>query len=78
MNMTGDGLNLCFGRHSGYGGYGCWTRGARQILVAENTMPSQGVETWIRLEDESISGRIMLNSTFGSDKYPSVPTTYTC
>jgi len=53
----------------------------------------KSVETYIRLEDESISGRVMLNGTYGmffvvasgllltwnqgKDKYPKVPLTYT-
>eukprot|EP01102_Stenamoeba_stenopodia_P020743 TRINITY_DN8201_c0_g1_i1.p1 TRINITY_DN8201_c0_g1~~TRINITY_DN8201_c0_g1_i1.p1 ORF type:complete len:384 (+),score=63.09 TRINITY_DN8201_c0_g1_i1:36-1154(+) len=45
-----DGVQLCFGRHSGYGGYGTWERGARVMLLTE--LPSQqlGIETWIRFE----------------------------
>ncbi|PYI10931.1 Metallo-dependent phosphatase [Aspergillus sclerotiicarbonarius CBS 121057] len=76
MNLTGNGLNLCFGRHSGYGGYGSWTRGARQILLNENTLDKQ-VWTWVRLEDGSVSGSVSLNATYGEDSYPAVPTTYT-
>ena len=53
----------------------------------------KSVETYIRLEDESISGRVMLNGTYGmsfvvtlrllltwnsgKDKYLKVPLTYT-
>ncbi|PSS03738.1 Metallo-dependent phosphatase-like protein [Coniella lustricola] len=32
---TTTSLNLCFGQHSGYGGYGSWIRGARQILISK-------------------------------------------
>ncbi|CBX97919.1 hypothetical protein IAQ61_000902 [Plenodomus lingam] len=66
---NGNGLNLCFNRHSGYGGYTDWTRGARQIMVKEDKLGKNEVETWIRLEDGNISGRVMLNSTFGTDRY---------
>ncbi|RAK95319.1 metallophosphoesterase family protein [Aspergillus ibericus CBS 121593] len=76
MNLTGNGLNLCFGRHSGYGGYGSWTRGARQILLDEKTLEKQ-LATWVRLEDGSLSGSVTLNATYGEDSYPAVPTTYT-
>ncbi|OGM49753.1 hypothetical protein ABOM_001829 [Aspergillus bombycis] len=76
MNLTGNGLNLCFGRHSGYGGYGSWTRGSRQILLDETTLEKQ-ILTWVRLEDGSVSGKVNLNSTYGEDWYPSVTTTYT-
>lgn len=30
MTLTGNGLDMCFGRHSGYGGYGTWTRASRR------------------------------------------------
>ncbi|KAL1967225.1 hypothetical protein VTN77DRAFT_3516 [Rasamsonia byssochlamydoides] len=76
MNLTGNGLFLCFGRHSGYGGYGTWTRGARQILLDERTLGSQ-TKTWIRLEDGTISGSVTLNATYGQDYYPAVADTST-
>ncbi|OJJ94812.1 hypothetical protein ASPACDRAFT_55609 [Aspergillus aculeatus ATCC 16872] len=76
MNLTGNGLNLCFGRHTGYGGYGSWTRGSRQILLNETTLGTE-IATWIRLEDGSVSGQVSLNSTYGEDRYPAVATTYT-
>lgn len=76
MNLTGNGLNMCFGRHSGYGGYGSWTRGARQILLDERTLSTQ-LSTWVRLEDGSVSGSVSLNATYGEDAYAAVPTTYT-
>ena len=76
MNLTGNGINLCFGRHSGYGGYGTWTRGSRQILLSEETL-GNSLETWIRLEDGSISGKVTLNSTYGIDQYPAVNDTFT-
>ncbi|KAF2417673.1 Metallo-dependent phosphatase [Tothia fuscella] len=71
MNISGPGLSVCFGRHTGYGGYGTWTRGSRQILLREDTIFEE-VETWIRLENEKISGRVMLNETYGQDRYPAV------
>jgi len=43
-----DGIQLCFGRHSGYGGYGDWERGARVIELTENPW---SLRTWIRFED---------------------------
>lgn len=73
---TGNGVNLCFGRHTGYGGYSDWTRGARQIVVHEDLLNGKReVETWIRLEDGKISGHVVLNDTFGTDKYPAVEKT---
>lgn len=67
-NVTGNGLALCFGQHSGYGGYGNWIRGSRQVLLREG----KDVETWIRMEDGTESGRVVLNSTYGVDQYPVV------
>ncbi|KAF2628876.1 Metallo-dependent phosphatase [Macroventuria anomochaeta] len=69
---NGNGLNLCFNRHSGYGGYSEWTRGGRQIVVEEDKLGENVLETYIRLEDGSVSGRVTLNSTYGTDRYPPV------
>jgi Calcineurin-like phosphoesterase len=69
--IEGKGSFHCFGRHSGYGGYGNWARGSRQILLDEELLGRE-VETWIRLEDGSVSGRVRLNRTFGVDEYPVV------
>jgi hypothetical protein len=69
---NGKGLDICFNRHSGYGGYSDWTRGARQIVVGENMLGKKQLETWIRLEDGNVSGRVTLNSTYGKTLYPEV------
>jgi hypothetical protein len=63
---------FCFGRHTGYGGYGHWSRGSRQVFFDRSTfsMENPSLETWIRLEDNSISGHVFLNSTYGVDFYP--------
>lgn len=66
MNLTGDGLSMCYGRRTGYGGYGDWARGSRQILLQEN-VPEVPVETWIRLEDGTDNGRMSFNSTYSQD-----------
>ncbi|TKA25886.1 hypothetical protein B0A50_05641 [Salinomyces thailandicus] len=66
--VAGNGLNLCFGQHSGYGGYGTWTRGSRQVLLTEGLL--EQVETWIRLETGGVVGRVTLNETYGVDRYP--------
>ena len=68
MTVAGNGTFACFGRHTGYGGYGTWTRGSRQILLHENTLHEE-IATWVRLEDRTISGAVMLNQTYGSDTY---------
>lgn len=68
MDLEGNGLVMCFGRRTGYGGYGDWARGGRQILLHEN-VSERPIETWIRLEDGTVHGRVTLNSTFGRDQY---------
>ncbi|KAI5247519.1 Metallo-dependent phosphatase [Aureobasidium subglaciale] len=69
MNLTGNGLDLCFDRRSGYGGYGSWTRGSRQVVLQKG---KEEVETWVRLEDGNVSGKVTLNGTYGQDSYPAV------
>lgn len=59
---------MCFGRRTGYGGYGNWPRGGRQVLLHHN-VSERPVETWIRLEDGTANGRVTLNSSFGRDLY---------
>ena len=48
-------LHLCYGRHTGYGGYGDWARGARILeLDANATAPGGvGVRSYVRMEDGS-------------------------
>lgn len=79
MTLVGNGVDLCFSRHTGYGGYGSWTRGSRQVKVSlgEDSEDTVGIETWTRLEDGSVTGQVTLNATFGEDEYPEVPLTYT-
>ncbi|KAH6642834.1 Metallo-dependent phosphatase-like protein [Boeremia exigua] len=69
---NGNGLNFCFNRHTGYGGYSEWTRGGRQITIDETKLGENVLDTWIRLEDGSVSGRVTLNATYGTDVYPVV------
>ena len=69
--VAGKGSFHCFGRHTGYGGYGSWTRGARQVLVTEELLADE-ILTWIRLEDGTVSGSVSLNRTYGFDEYPAV------
>lgn len=59
---------MCYGRHTGYGGYSDVTRGGRQIFLDLATMNDE-VKTWIRLEDGRISAPVTLNATYGQDKY---------
>lgn len=77
MTVAGNGLNVCFGQHSGYGGYGTWTRGARQVLVTQSKLKDLEVDTWIRLETGEAVGSVSLNATYGEDWYPATPNTHT-
>lgn len=48
-------------------------RGGRHIVVYEDALGGDNaVETWNRLEDGEVSGRVMLNLTYGTDNYASV------
>lgn len=65
-------LHLCFGRHSGYGGYGGWDRGSR---VYELTLQPQGLKeewgsgsesmehmqwkSWVRMESGDIVDQVI-------------------
>ncbi|KAJ5698707.1 hypothetical protein N7462_000712 [Penicillium macrosclerotiorum] len=73
MSVKGNGINLCFGQHTGYGGYGSWIRGSRQVLVTESKLQQHEVDTWIRLESGGVVGSVSLNATYGEDSYPSTP-----
>ncbi len=85
------GIHICFGQHSGYGGYGRWTRGARMVRVTEaglaraaavppgSPLRRAAVDTWVRLETGDAVGAVTLNTTYGSahDVYPATPNTHT-
>lgn len=45
------GLTICYGRHTGYGGYGRWPRGSRMVVLKKDSM---SVETYVRMENGSI------------------------
>jgi hypothetical protein len=77
MDLEGNGIHLCYGQRSGYGGYGDWIRGAREIVVTEEMLEKLEVETYIRLETGDVVGQVMLNSTFNDDWYPATPNTMT-
>jgi len=77
MVVAGNGLNLCFGQHSGYGGYGNWIRGARQVKVSLEKLKKLEVDTWVRLESADVVGNVTLNATYGTDYYPATPNTKT-
>jgi len=77
MTVAGNGVNLCFGQHSGYGGYGNWERGARQVLISKSQLSAFEADTWIRLESGNVVGGVSLNATYGSDWYPETNNTKT-
>ncbi len=73
-------LTILQGQHSGYGGYGNWTRGSRQVLIHENTLQDLNhleLDTWIRLETQDVVGAVTLNATYGQDHYPATKDTRT-
>lgn len=67
-------VNLCFGQHTGYGGYGSWIRGSRQIVISEEEVLDEEfsltLRTHIRLENGEVVGQVTLNETYGEDVYP--------
>lgn len=70
-------VTLCFGQHTGYGGYGNWERGSRQIAVSGDGRGGLEVQTWIRLESGNVVGKVSLNETYGRDRYPATDDTMT-
>ncbi|KAJ1559789.1 hypothetical protein HK405_009347 [Cladochytrium tenue] len=65
-------VQMCFAKHSGYGGYGTWDRGARVVTLYKSD-PATGSgntslttlarwSTWIRMENASV----VYNMTFAS------------
>lgn len=52
-------LWLCYARHSGYGGYGNWSRGARILEITEQPF---SIRSWIRMEDGSSHSTVVLSS----------------
>jgi len=46
-----DMASLCYGRHTGYGGYGDWLRGARIIQLKFDASSRFTINTWLRLEN---------------------------
>lgn len=53
-------LHLCFARHTGYGGYGRWTRGARFVEIFREPALSQ-IRTYVILEDGSVVSDVLLD-----------------
>jgi hypothetical protein len=51
-------LYLCFARHTGYGGYGKWKRGARFVEILQE--PTLQIKTSVTLEDGSVVSELLL------------------
>lgn len=49
-------FKVCFGRHSGYGGYGKWERGVRvyELMTIPSDSTSMGWKSWVRLESGKV------------------------
>ncbi|KAH7376819.1 Metallo-dependent phosphatase-like protein [Plectosphaerella cucumerina] len=73
VKPAGDGLNICFGQRTGYGGNGDWQRGARNLLLSREGIAKGELDTWIRLENDEVVGEVSLNATFGEDVYKPSP-----
>lgn len=50
---------LCFARHSGYGGYGNWARGARILEISEQPF---SLKSWITMENSTVHSHVFLSS----------------
>ncbi|XP_019166381.1 PREDICTED: probable inactive purple acid phosphatase 16 isoform X2 [Ipomoea nil] len=53
-------LWLCYARHTGYGGYGNWGRGARILEISHQPF---SLKSWIRMEDGSLHSEVVLSSS---------------
>lgn len=51
------GMSMCYGRHTGYGGYGDWQRGSRVFELAEDATAPNGlsIHSHIRMEDGTVN-----------------------
>ncbi|KAH8656557.1 Metallo-dependent phosphatase-like protein [Tricladium varicosporioides] len=61
--------HVCFCKHTGYGGYGNWKRGARNVMLRFDEGGRMEVETWVRMEGGEVVQRVDLNGTYGIDRY---------
>jgi hypothetical protein len=60
--------HICFCKHTGYGGYGSWNRGSRNLRLSFGA--AMEVETWVRMENGEAVQKVGLNETYGTDIYP--------
>jgi len=63
-NNSNSTVRLCYGRHTGYGGYGTWDRGARVIEINED---DASVNTWIRFEGGRVEQKGQLHLPSGDE-----------
>jgi hypothetical protein len=71
--VNGKGPFVCFCKHSGYGGYGNWNRGARNLRLRfgeKGGLEGMEVESWVRMENGEVVQSVGLNTTYGVDVYP--------
>lgn len=71
--VNGKGPFVCFCKHTGYGGYGNWNRGARNLKLSfgdNGRNEEMEVESWVRMENGEVVQRVGLNGTYGVDVYP--------
>ncbi|KAL9126317.1 MAG: hypothetical protein Q9217_004617 [Psora testacea] len=61
---------LCFCKHSGFGGYGKWNRGVRQVKLSFEEGDRVVVDTWVRMVTGKMITAVRLNDTYGEDVYP--------
>jgi hypothetical protein len=48
-------LSICFGKHSGYGGYGTWDKGVRMFELTANVKQSSFTyKSWIQMENGTV------------------------
>ncbi|KAL6717230.1 Phosphatase dcr2 [Lecanora helva] len=60
---------LCFCKHSGYGGYGVWNRGVRQVKMSFDQNGIMTIDTWVRMQAGTVITAVSLNETYGRDVY---------
>ncbi|KVI08580.1 Metallophosphoesterase domain-containing protein [Cynara cardunculus var. scolymus] len=48
---------LCYARHTGYGGYGNWARGARILEISDEPF---SLKSWIRMENGTFHSEVVL------------------
>ncbi|KAE8446198.1 hypothetical protein EG329_012423 [Mollisiaceae sp. DMI_Dod_QoI] len=46
--------HVCFCKHTGYGGYGSWNRGSRNLRLSFKENGEMEVDTWVRMENGEV------------------------